>query len=160
MRSVPVPGHSDAAMRWSTSFPITVRLFTLLRPRTGALRSKVFGNGIVAVTAPRMAAAKSFRGEPASANRAMTANGIRSINRTRGRKAASARGTKERAERGRNHHAVKSHQREQDVLTWIHLSSPAWRSVARTSRSTPAKSFSFMELRATSTRSSGSVNSC
>lgn len=77
------------------------------------------------MAAPRMAAAKAFRREPASANRAVMSDGIRSINRTGRCEAASARRPEECAQRRGNHHAVKPHKREEDVLNEVHLSNPA-----------------------------------
>ena len=85
-----------------------------------------------------MAAAKAFCGQPASANGTMLTDRFRSIDRTGEGEAASTRRPKECTKRRRNHRAVKSHRCEQDVLSQVHLISPACRSVERTSRSTPA----------------------
>lgn len=77
------------------------------------------------MTAPRMAAAKAFCREPASANRAMMTDSIRSKDRAGRSEATSTRWAKERGQRRRNYHAIKSHEREKDVLGEVHLSSPA-----------------------------------
>lgn len=77
------------------------------------------------MSAPRMAAAKTFGGKPAAANRAVMTDSIRRIDRTSGSEATSTRWAKERGQRRRNYHAIKSHEREKDVLGEVHLSSPA-----------------------------------
>src|SRR5262245_27294250 len=91
--------------------------------------------------------------EPASSHRAVSAHRFGSVSRAGGRKAASSNRPKERAQRGRNCPTIEPHGEQQDVLSRVHFKSPACRNVATKSRSTPEKSFSTIEGRATSTRS-------
>jgi len=90
----------------------------------------------------------------------MRPHGLGRVSGTGRRKAAPTRRAEERAQRRGNHRAVNSHGSEENMLSRVHLSNPACRSVVIKSRSTPLKSLFVMDARATSTRSSGCVNSC
>ena len=85
----------------------------------------------------------------------MIAHRLGSVHRTGRRIATTTRRPEESTQRRRKHRAIDFHRPEQYVLGWVHLSNPAWRSVAIKSRSTVTKSFSAMDGRATNTRSSG-----
>jgi len=108
-----------------------------------------------------MAAANPFGRQPGAGQRAPRTNGVQRVLRTAWCETAAASRPEQENERRRNRPAINADRQNQNVLGRIHagLNKPARRNVARKSISTSAKFFPAMELRATSTSSTGCANS-
>lgn len=120
----------------------------------------------MSASAPRMAPAKSFDGQPASRHGAVRLDRLQRVHRAgRGVTAAGER-TEHRAQRRRNRPAIKPDAGNQNVLNRVHsvgfvaFNNFAFRNVVKKSFSTAAYFLPAMEGRATNTRSTATDNEC